>query len=158
MSERAKDLAERLKAFNDEVSAFVEGCDEQCWRKMSAEDWTVGVVARHIGAGHYGAAALAKMIVDAVKLPELTMEQINEMANQHARENAGCTKAEVLGILKNEGAALVGFAASLGDAELDRTGYFAAIGSAMSTQQFIEGVVLMSGAEHFANMKAAVRK
>jgi len=153
---RAEELAERLRAFNNEVIAFVEKCTEEDWRKLCAwEEWTVGVTARHIGAGHYGAMGLAQMIANGDKLPELTMDLIIQMANQHAREHAACTKAEVLDILRKNGESLVAFAAGLDDAALDRTGYLAAVGGELSTQQLLENVIMLSGGEHFANMKAA---
>jgi hypothetical protein len=158
MSQRAKDLAERVRAFNNEVIAFVDKCTEQDWRKVCAwEQWAVGVAARHIGAGHYEAIGLTRMIINGEKLPELTMDQITEMANQHAREHADCTKAEVLDILRKQGQSVVEFIAGLGDAELDRTGHLSAIGGEMTAQQFIEAVILQSGGEHFANIKAATR-
>jgi len=156
MSERAKDLAERLRTFNDEVTAFVEKCTEENWRKVCAwEDWTVGVVARHIGAGHYHALGLARMIVNGEKLPELTEEQIIQMANQHASENADCTRTEVLEVLRKNWEDVLQFVTGLQDAELDRTGYLALMGADVSTQELIETVILRSGGEHFANMKAA---
>ena len=157
MSERARNLAERLEAFNRDVTTYLDHLTEEQWRKVCAwEDWGVGVTARHIGAGHYeGALWLTKLIVDGEKLPELTREQIDEMANQHAREHANCTKAEVLELFRKDGEMLVAFAAGLGDAELDRTGYLAAIGREVSAQQLLETVVLQSGGEHFANLKAA---
>jgi len=157
MSERARNLAERLEAFNRDMITFVDHLTEEEWGKVCArEDWGVGVTARHIGAGHYeGAAWLTKMIVAGEKLPELTGEQIDQMANQHAREHADCTKAEVLEILRKNGDMLVAFAARLDDADLDRTGYLAAIGGDLSAQQLLENVVLQSGGQHFANLKAA---
>ena len=156
MSERAKDLAKRLKAFNNEVISFVGNCTDEDWRKTCAEDWPVGVVARHIGAGHYGAMGLAKMILSGEKLPAMTSEQITAMANQHARDHDGCTKAEVLKILEEGGKSAAEFAGSLEDVELDRTGHFGATVGKISTQQLIEMVILTSAGEHFANMKAAV--
>ena len=89
MSERARNLAERLEAFNREVITFVGHLTEEQWRKVCAwEDWGVGITARHIVAGHYeGSVWLTKLIIDGEKLPELTREQIDEMANQHAREH-----------------------------------------------------------------------
>jgi hypothetical protein len=157
MSERARNLAERLEAFNRELITFVDHLTEEQWRKVCAwEDWGVGVTARHIGAGHYeGTVWLAKNIVNGDKLPELTGEQIDQMANQHAREHVDCTKAEVLEVLRKSGDMLVAFAAGLADSDLDRTGYLAAIGREVSAQQLIETVVLQSGGEHFANLKAA---
>jgi len=157
MSERARSLADRLEAFNRDVITFVEHLTEEQWRKVCAwEQWGVGVTARHVGSGHYeGAVWLTRMIVNGEKLPELTGEQINHMANQHASEHADCTKAEVLEILRKNGDMLVAFADGLGEADLDRTGYLAAIGKELSAQQLLEILVLQSGGEHFANLKAA---
>ena len=156
MTVRAKDLAERLRVFNDEVISFVENCTDEDWRKVCAwEEWTVGVTARHIGAGHFDIIGLVKMIVDGEKLPELTGEQITEMANEHAREHADCTKAEVLEVLRKHGEAFAGFVAALNDTEFDRTGYLTMVGGEVSAQQIIENVILHSGGKHFANMKAA---
>jgi len=95
------------------------------------------------------------MIVDGEKLPELTGEQITEMANEHAREHANCTKAEVLEVLRKHGEALAGFVEHLDDAELDRAGYFTMVGGEISVQRLIENVILHSGGKHFANMKTA---
>jgi hypothetical protein len=156
MSERTQKLAERLRAFRDEVIAFVEACSEKDWKKMCKEEWPVGVTARHIGAAHFEAVGLARMIVKGEKLPELTMEQLVEMANTHARQHAACTRDEVLGILRCNGGALVDYVAGLSDAELDRTGHLALAGGKLTAQQFIEAVILMSGGEHFASMKEAV--
>jgi hypothetical protein len=158
MSQRAKDLAKRLRAFNDDLIGFVAGCSDKDWCKVLAtgEQWTVGVTARHIGAGHFNAIGLAKMMVNAEKLPELTMEQIVEMANAHARKHAGCTKEEVLGVLRQTGSALVDYVTGLSDEELGRPGHLAIAGGELTAKQLIERVILESGGEHFSNMKAAV--
>ncbi|MBW2320272.1 MAG: hypothetical protein JRF31_05355 [Deltaproteobacteria bacterium] len=87
MNERAEKLAERLRTFNSQVMIFVENCTEENWHKICArEEWTIGVVARHIGANHYDIIEMAQMIVDQKTLPEMTMDQIIRMANEHARE------------------------------------------------------------------------
>jgi hypothetical protein len=157
MSQKAKELAGRLQAFSDDVVAFVEGCSEKNWKKAcKKEQWPVGVTARHIGAGHFEAVELARMIVKGEKLPEFTMEQLVAMANEHARQHAACTRAEVLEILRRNSAALVGYVSGLSDADLERTDHLALAGGKLTAQQLIEAVILQSGGEHFASMKAAV--
>ncbi|MBW2248019.1 MAG: hypothetical protein JRF62_12720 [Deltaproteobacteria bacterium] len=65
MSQRAEKLAERLRIFNTQVVTFVENCTQENWHKICGrEDWTIGVVARHIGAGHY----------DIMKWPSKTLD------------------------------------------------------------------------------------
>lgn len=157
MSDKSKKLAERLSSFNEEVISFVESCTEADWRKIGVEEWPVGVTARHIAANHYPAISGAKMIVKGEKLPEMTMEQITENANRHAREHAECTKPEVLEILRNNGAKLIEFAGCLKDSELDKPGYIPALSASITVGQFLENVILRSANEHFQSMKAAVQ-
>ena len=159
MSDRAKNLANRLNSFNEEVISFVENCTESDWRKVGVEEWPVGVTARHIGANHYSAAmSLARIILKGEKLPEKTIEQITENANRHAREHAGCTKSEVLEVLRDQGRKVVDFAADLKDFELDKTPLLPPIGGELSVEQFLEAVILRSAKEHFQSMKATTEK
>jgi hypothetical protein len=157
MSPRSEELAQRFTAFNNEVIAFVENCPEKDWRKVCAgENWPVGVVARHVAASHYRALALAQMIVEGKPLPELSREAIDEANAKHAGKHAGCTKDEVLGLLRENGSAISAYLAGLDDADLDRTGNLALAGGAVSTQQVIDNIIIQSAAEHLASLKAAV--
>ena len=156
MSQRAKDLAERLWKFNDEVVAFVERCSEEDLRKVCTfEDWSVGVTARHIGAGHYNIIGLVKMIINGEKFPGITGEQVNRNANEHAREHADCTKPEILDVLHKGGHALIGFVGALDDSQLNQSALISMMGKDMTAREFLETVVLFSAGEHFKNMRAA---
>ena len=156
MSQQAKELSERLQEFSNQLIDFVENLSEEDWHKVCAwEEWSVGVTARHIGAGHLNIIWLAKMIINGEELPELTMEKIFAMANEHAREHADCTREEVLDILRQNGADLVDFVAGLNDDELDSKGYIAATDGDVSVQQLIEFIIFQSAGEHFANIKTA---
>ncbi len=159
MNAQARELAERLKTLNGEIIEFVEKCTEQDWGKIcSWEQWSVGVTARHIGTGHYEVLQLARKIINGEKFPEMTEQQVTEMANQHAREHADCAKPEVLEILRNNGREMVQFVVGLDDSELNRAGYLALFGSDITVRQFIETVILQSGGQHFKNMKSTVGK
>lgn len=158
MNQRAKDLAQRLKSFNDQVVDFVENCGDEDWHKVCTwEEWTVGVTARHIGSGHFRVIGLAKMFINGEKLPELTGEQVNELGNKHARKHADCTREEALEVLQKNGTGLVDFVTGLEDTELDSKGHLGLAGGDITTQQFLEYVILQSGGEHLANMKAATK-
>lgn len=159
MNEQAKELAAQFDRFNRGLISFVEACSEEDWKKETAEEkWSVGVVARHVAAGHYGAMEFAKKIITDEPLPDLTMDAINQMNAQHASEHAECTKSEVLELLKKNGSSITGFVEELSEAELDRTGHMELTGGAISTRQFIENIILQSGGEHFDNMKKATGK
>ena len=158
MNQRAKDLAQRLNTFNDQVVAYVKNCSDEDWHKECTwEEWTVGVTARHIGSGHYRVIGLAKMIINGEKLRDLTAEQVNESGNQHARKHADCTREEVLDVLQKNGTSLVDFVTGLDETELDSKGHLSLAGGEITTQQFLQYVILQSGGEHLANMKAATK-
>ena len=157
MSQRAKELSEQFMRFNKEVITFVEKCSDENWGKVcSGENWPVGVVARHIAAGHYSAFGLAKMIVEGKQLPELTNETIDQGNAQHAKKHANCTKEEVLGILREKGSSAAEYVAGLDDADLDRTTNLSVAGGTISAQQFIENIIIHSGTEHLTNMRSVI--
>lgn len=154
MNEKARDLSEKLTAFNAEVISFVEGVNAEDWtRPTVAEEWPVGVAARHIGAGHYAIQGLAEAFVNGGPLPELSFEAITEMANEHARKNAGCTREEVLSILRKNGETLAAWVGGRTDEELARKVHFPLFGKEASAHELIEAVVLVSGREHLDSLK-----
>ncbi len=156
MKQNNEELAERIRTFNDEVIAFVEQCSVEQWQKVCAwEEWSVGVTARHIGAGHFEVISLAEMIINGQTLPELTMDDFRQMGNQHAREHAECSREEVLAILRKNGAAAADYVAGKTAAELERQAYLSVTGGDVTARQLLEYVILESGGEHLANMKIA---
>jgi hypothetical protein len=155
MSQRTKELVERFTAFNQELIAFVDNCSDENWRKVcSSEEWTVGVVAHHVAAGHLGALDFVRAIVAGEAIPEITMEAIDQMNAQHAREHADCTRKEVLALLRENGSAFVNYLDRLSDGDLDRTGNLGVIGAEVSAEQFVEMVILQSAGRHLTSMKA----
>lgn len=157
MSQRAKELSAQIQSFGDEVIAFVEKLSDRQWKAVSEwEQWTVGVVARHLGAGHLGFFKFLEMVVQGKELPQLTMDQINAMSNDDAGKHADCTKAEALEELRKNGAEFAAYIAGLTDEELDRKGNLPALGGEVSVERMLELVAFQSSRQHFDSMKAAV--
>ena len=157
MHQRAKTLAERFSEFNNKMISFVEKCSDENWAKVCpGENWPVGVVARHIAAGHYGALNLAKMMVVGQPLPELTTETIDRGNEQHAQKHVNCTKDEVLDILRKKGTSAADYIRGLDEADLERSTDLAVAGGTINTQQFIENIIIHSANEHLGNMKNAI--
>ena len=157
MSQRAKEISERIKSFSDNVMAFVERLSEDDWRKVcESEEWPVGATAYHLGAGHFAIFDMAGMIVRGEDLPPLTMDQINAMSDKQAREHADCTKADALEALRKNSAQMVAFVAGLTDEELDRKGSMPAFGGETTTEQLIQFIIFESAMRHFDSMKTAV--
>jgi uncharacterized damage-inducible protein DinB len=157
MSQRAKDLSKRIRSFRDEVIAFVEKLSDEQWNAVSQwEQWTVGVAARHLGAGHLGFHKLLGMAVQGEALPQYTMDQINSLSNDDAKKHADCSKAEALEALRKNGDDFAEFIAGLTDEDLDRKGSMPAFGGEASVEQMLDLVVFQSGRQHLDSMQAAV--
>ena len=157
MSQRSKDLSKRVEAFRDDVIAYVESMNGEEWNAVCEwEEWTAGVTARHLGAGHFRIFEMLGMILEGKELPQLTIDQINAMSDKDSREHSDCTKAEALEQLRQNGIELAAFIAGLGDDELDRKGNMPAFGGEASVNQIIEFVIFQSAHEHFDNIKKAV--
>jgi hypothetical protein len=159
MSHRAKDISKRIGSFADEVITFVESLTGSDWNKICDwEDWTVGVTARHVGAGHFAISKMAAMIVKGEDLPPLSMDQINAVSEKDSRKHSDCTKAEALELLRKNSAELAAFASGLTDDELDRKGSMPAFGGEVTTEQLLDFIIFQSAAQHFDSMRAAVGK
>ena len=157
MSQRAKDLAERIRSFSENVIVFVEELSDGDWTKICQwEQWTVGVTARHLGAGHLAIYDMAGMIIRGEELPQLTMDQVHDMSKKDAQEHADCTKSEALEHLNKNGPKLVEFVLALSDEDLDCKGSMPAFGGEFTTEEFIDMIVFQNGIQHFNNMKSAV--
>jgi hypothetical protein len=157
MNARAQALAEQVQAFNRDMLDLVQNCSDADWRRVcKAEDWSVGVVARHVGDGHYRVVELAKMIIAGTPLPDWSMSAVVQMGNDHAREHADCTREEVLAILESNAATLDDFIAALSEDELDRQGSMALVGGDVSVQRILELLILQSGGDHLKSIRATL--
>ena len=159
MNQRAQNISERIKSFANEVIIFVESLTNSDWTKVcDMENWSVGVTARHIGAGHFAISKMAAMIVRGEDLPPLSMDQINTMSDKDSRKHADCTKVEALELLRKNSTELAAFAVGLTDDELDRKGSMPAFGGEVTTEQLVDFIIFQSAAQHFDSMRAAVGK
>ena len=157
MNSRAQALSRKIEAFNRDMIDCVRNCSDADWQKIcKAEDWTVGVVARHVGDGHYRVVDLTRMIINGDPLPEWTVEDVVQMGNAHARKHADCTREEVLAILEQNCRSLVEYLATLTEDDLDRKGQIALIGGEVSAQQILEMLILHSGGEHLESMRTTI--
>lgn len=157
MTRRAKEISARIETFKDDVLAFVENLSDDDWKRVCEwEEWTVGVTACHLGAGHFAISGLLGMIVKGEDLPQLTMDQVNAMSKKNAQQHSDATKTEALEMLRKNGAELAAFVSGLSEDEFDRKGSMPAFGGEVTAEQFIDYIVFQSAARHFDSMKSAV--
>jgi hypothetical protein len=77
-------------------------------------------------------------------MPSYSWDDVNGINDRRAEANKGCTKAQVLGELRDDGAAMAAYIRGLSDEQLDRKGALALAGGAeVSAEQLIQGCVLI---------------
>ena len=146
----------RFEAFNQALLDFVRECSDTDWSRITpAEGWPVGVTARHIGVGHYPLIEWVQLIVDGQPLPGVTMDDVNQINDQHAQEHADCTKAEVIEILDSNAAKALDYWTTLSDEELERQGYLKLFDTEISAGDLFTALLIDIANAHFESMKAA---
>jgi DinB family protein len=157
MSRRANELAARFAALNDEIIATVDGCDDDAWNRISAEEaWPARVIARHIATAHQAFADVVEaMSAGADPFANFSQEALDRGNAEQARANATVGKDETLAALRTNGAMAERAIRSLSDAELDRiTPLFD--GRELTVGHVVESIVIGHPASHLASIRATI--
>lgn len=156
MGQRSQALAEQFEQTNRQMTATIERCSDAQWKtKTSGEKWPVGVVAHHVAQSHEGIAGIVKLIATGQQLPPMTMDTIDKMNAEHAKQYANVTRPDTLALLKKNAAAAASTVRGLSDEQLDRSAPVLG-GSPMTAQQMIERVLIGHVKEHHGSIQAVV--
>jgi len=89
-------------------------------------------------------------------LPHFTREILDEMNAQHAREFAGCTKAETIALHKKGAAAAAAAVRGLSDAELAKTGTVFTGMPPVSAEELVRRILLGHVDAHFGSIRQTI--
>ena len=154
MSERANELARRLDEANAELARAIEACSDATWKSPCPEEgWPIGVTAHHVAATIPEVMDFVQLIAAGQPLPPMTRDIIDQGNAEHARAAAGCTKADALQLLRENGAMASRELRGFGDEQLDRKGQLF-VGE-MSAQAVIEAALIGHVAGHLQSIRSA---
>jgi hypothetical protein len=157
MGARADMLAKQFEGKAEELTSTIESLSDAEWKKVTtAEKWPVGVTAHHVAGAHEQIAGIVKAIASGQTLPNFTMDMLHEANAKHAKDFAGCTKAETLALQKKGVASAAATVRGLADADLDRSGTVLTGAPPMSAQQIIEGILISHVQDHLGSIKATI--
>ena len=143
MGARAESLAKQYEAKAAEMTATINKLSDADWQKVTAaEKWPVGVTAHHVAGAHEPIAGIAKTVASGQSMPNFTMGMLDAANAKHAKDFAGCTKAETLQLHQKGAAAAAAVVRGFSDAELDKSGAVFTGMPAMTTQQIVENVLI----------------
>ena len=154
MAENGADWASRFEQVNREIIATVVALADDQWSIIvPGEDWTVGVVAHHVGYGHEIIAQWVELLARGGAI-EATSQEIDDENAEHARQFASCTKEETIRYLAERGEAAAQIVRGLSDQQLARPGQVR--GVAWTAAEMIERVLIGHAQRHRAHVQSAL--
>ena len=157
MGAKGEAFAKQFEAKVEEAAVLLEQLTDADWGKTTtAEKWTVAVTAHHIASSYEPATHIIKTIAAGHALPHFTREILDEMNAQHAREFAGCTKAETIALHRKAAAVTVATVRGLSDDELAKTGTVFAGMPPVSVEELVRRILLGHVDAHFGSIRRTI--
>jgi hypothetical protein len=157
MGAKAEELARKFEAKAREATETLEKLSDADWKKVTAaEKWPVGVTAHHVAGGHEPIAGIAKTIASGASIPNFTMAMLDEMNAKHAREFAGCTRAETLALHEKGVAAAAAVVRGLSDEQLARSGTVLTGMPPMTAEQVITAILISHIDDHYGSIRKTI--
>ena len=159
MGARSDMLAKQFEERANALTETIEKMSDADWKKVTtAEKWPVGVTAHHAAGAHEPISGMAKAVAAGQTLPPFSMQMLDEMNAQHAKDFAGCTKADTIALNKKGITTASSIVKGFSDADLQKSGTLMTGMPAMTVQQIIEGVLINHVNEHLGSIKSTIGK
>jgi len=157
MGAKGEALARQFEAKARDATALLETLSDADWQKTTAaEKWTVAATAHHIAASYEPITHIIKSIAAGQALPDFTRQMLDERNAQHAREFAGCTKAETIALHTKGAATATAAVRGLSDVELAKRGTVFTGMPPMSAEEMVQGALLGHIDEHFGSIRKTI--
>jgi hypothetical protein len=157
MGAKGQAFAKQFEAKIEEASALLEKLNDTDWKKTTAaEKWTVVVTAHHIASSYESASHIIKTIAAGQAIPHFTREMLDEMNAQHAKEFAGCTRAETIALHKKGAAAAAAAVRDLSDGELAKIGTVFTGMPPVSAEELVKRILLGHVDAHFGSIRKTI--
>lgn len=145
MASRGEELASQFEQAMEEFTKVVEGWPDDRWTTAHGDEgWTVAATAQHVSGQFPLEMEYITACAEGREMPPHTWEDINTRNDTRAEHNTTASKADVIAELREKGSVATEYVRGLSDEQLDRKAMLPlADGAAVSTQQLIEGGVLI---------------
>jgi hypothetical protein len=148
------------REFDDKARAaagFLGTLTDAEWTKTTeAERWTVAATAHHLATAFEAVSRIVMEIVGGKKRDEFTMKMLDELNARHAREFAGCVRAETVALLDTGAATARSVIRGLSDEQLARTGTVFTDAPPMSAERLIDLGLIRHIDEHVGSIRKTI--
>jgi len=157
MGAKGEALAKEFEAKVKDATALLERLSDADWKKTTAaEKWTVAATAHHVAGSYQPIIGIIKGIAAGATPQHFTMQMLDEMNAQHAKEFAACSRPETIALYKKEAAGAVAFVRGLSDADLAKSGTVFAGMPPMSGEAMVKMALLGHIDEHFGSIRKTI--
>jgi len=158
MGARSEALAKRIIEGAEALAAYSEGLSDEQWTtRLPGDGRQVGVLVHHVASVYPLEVQLAQTLAAGKPIEGVAWSDVAAMNANHAKENAGVTKAEALALLKKNSAEAADAIRVMSDAELDSAATVSLNGNAPLTAQFfVEDHALRHSFHHLSKIKATL--
>ena len=157
MGAKSEELAKQFEAKSRAALATLEKLSEADWKKVTeAEKWSVGVTAHHLASVLEAVSGMIRAVVAKQAPGDISMELIDGMNAQHAKDFAACTRAETIELHRKGSATAASTIRGLSDADLGTGGTVLKGLPPMTAEQLIAGGLLAHIDEHYGSIRKTV--
>jgi hypothetical protein len=157
MGAKGAALAKQFEVKAREALATLERLSETDWKKVTeAEKWSMGVTAHHLASTLDPISNMIKAVAAGQSVSSFRLDELDEMNARHAKDYAGCTKAETTELLERNAAVAVATVRALSDDQLAKSATLFAGAPAMTAEQIITSGLLNHIDEHFGSITKTV--
>lgn len=156
MNTKADALATRFEQACRDFACTIQEIDDRAWNSTTSEEgWTVAAVAHHAAGSSGPISMMAQAAGTGAPMPPLTMDALNQMNADHAKQYAIVSRDETLALLRETTGAAAATVRSLSDEQLNGKAVMP-FGAEMTAEQIIENVLIGHLVGHGASIMAAV--
>ncbi len=157
MGAKGEAFAKELETKVEDTLTLLNRLNDADWKKTTAgENWTVGVTAHHLARSYEPVTGIIQGIVGGRAMPHFTPQMLDEMNAQHAKEFAGCTKAETVALIRKGAAQAAAAVRALSDTDLLKSATVFAGMPPMTAEDMVKRALLGHLDEHAASIRKAV--
>jgi hypothetical protein len=158
MNHRSEALAARLEAGATALAAFAATLSETEWQARLPKDGRkIGVVVHHVASVYPIEIHLASLLAAGQPITGLSLDSVDTMNGDHAKENDDIAKKTALALLATNSAVAAAAIRAFSNEELDRAAPVSLNSDAPLTCQFmLEDHAVRHSYHHLARIRAAL--
>ena len=154
---RIEGFVTQFEAKVKESVALLETLSDADWRKVTAaEKWSVGVTAHHVAGALEPIAGMVAGVATGQVPGNFTSGMLDEMNAQHAKDHAGCTRAETIALLQKGAVTGAATVRRLSDEQLTKRATVLSDVPPMSVEELIMGGLLGHIDDHFGSIRKTI--